>query len=155
MASYSIDRRRMQNYVRDLVKDDTCALICIDCARRIPYVPRRQNMNINKIRLLERVDQGGAESTKSCGLSPLQTEHLLGVRTDVQMYWQMSEDVAFGEHHAEFADWQLQVPFVTATVNNLCCPEDVHSEGESQHDYSTCCTILCGSYAHRVSKQFK
>ena len=74
LASYSIDRRCMQNYVRNLVKDDTCALICIVCARRFPYVSPQQHMNINKIRLLERVDQGGAESTKLCGLSPLQTE---------------------------------------------------------------------------------
>ena len=47
LAGYSIDRRCMQNYVRDLVKDDTCALICIVCARRFPYVshkPKYENL---------------------------------------------------------------------------------------------------------------
>ena len=34
VASYSIDRRCMMNYVRDLVSEDTCALICFSCARR-------------------------------------------------------------------------------------------------------------------------
>ena len=75
--------------------------------------------------LLERVDQGGAESTQLCGFSPLQTEHVLGVRLYVQKYGQMSEDVALGEDHVEFADWQLQAPFDTATANNLFCPEEV------------------------------
>ena len=70
----------------------------------------------NKMRLLERVDQGGAESTHLCGLSPLQTDQSLGLRTHVRKYGQMSEDVALGEDHVEFADWQLQVPFDTATV---------------------------------------
>ena len=66
---------------------------------------------------------------------------MFGLRTDVPKYGQVSEDVALGEDHVEFADWQLQVPFDTATVNMLCCPEDVRCEGESQHDYSTCCTF--------------
>ena len=73
LASYSIDSRCMQNSVRDLVKDDTCALICIVCARWFPYVSHQQH-EINNIRLLERVDQGGAESATLCGLSPLQTD---------------------------------------------------------------------------------
>ena len=54
----------------------------------------------------------------------------------------MSEDVALGEDQVELADWQLQVPFDIATVNILCCPEDVYCEGESQHDSSTCCTCF-------------
>ena len=55
-------------------------------------------MKLNKIRLLERVDQGGPEATTFCGLSPLQT--FFGLRTYVQKYGQMSEDVALGEDHA-------------------------------------------------------
>ena len=44
VASYSIDRRCMMNYVRDLVCEDTCALICVSCARPSPYVPQtKQN----------------------------------------------------------------------------------------------------------------
>ena len=62
LASYSIDRRCMTDYVRDIAKDDTCALICLVCARRFPYVSQRRNMKIKKMRLLERVDQCGAES---------------------------------------------------------------------------------------------
>ena len=68
LARYSIDRRCMTNYVRDLVGDDTCALICLACARRFPYVSQRRNMKIENMRLLERVDQGGAESTHLFGL---------------------------------------------------------------------------------------
>ena len=117
LASYSIDRRCMQNYVRDLVKDDTCALICIVCARRFPYVSHNNNMKINKMRLLERVLQGGAESTTFFGLSPLQTEQFVGLLSYVQKFGQMSEDVALGDDHVEFVDWQLRVPFDTATVN--------------------------------------
>ena len=41
LAGYSVDLQRMQNYVRDLVKDDTCALICIVRARRFPYDSHR------------------------------------------------------------------------------------------------------------------
>ena len=74
LASYSIDRRCVTNDVRDLVKDDTCALICLVCARRFPYVSQKMIMKDKKMRLLERVDQGGAESTQFCGLSALQTE---------------------------------------------------------------------------------
>ena len=44
VASYSIDRRCMMNYVRDLVSEDTCALICFSCARRFPYVPHTKNI---------------------------------------------------------------------------------------------------------------
>ena len=51
------------------------------------------------MRLLERVDQGGAESTQFCGLSPLQTDHMLGLRTYVQKYEQTSKEVALGEDH--------------------------------------------------------
>ena len=36
--------------------------------------------------VLERVDQGGAESTTFCDVSPLQTESYLGVRTCVRKY---------------------------------------------------------------------
>ena len=42
LASYSIHRRCMQNYVRDIVKDDTCALIDIVCARRFPYISQHK-----------------------------------------------------------------------------------------------------------------
>ena len=104
------------------------------------------------MRLLERVDQGGAESTEFCGLSPLQTENMLGLRTHVQKYGQISEDVALGEDHVEFADWHIVVPFDTTTVNILCCPEDVHCEGEARHSPFTCCTS-CVTPVHRLSKQ--
>ena len=42
LASYSIDRRCVTNYVRDLVKYDTCALICLVCARRFSYVSQKE-----------------------------------------------------------------------------------------------------------------
>ena len=67
--------------------------------------------------LLERVDQGGAESTQFCVLSPLQTDNISSLRTYVQKYGQMSEDVALGEDHVAFADWHIVVPFDTTTVN--------------------------------------
>ena len=49
-------------------------------------------MNNNKIHVLERLGQGGSESTQFCGLSPLQTEHVLGLRIYVQKYGQKSID---------------------------------------------------------------
>ena len=49
VASYSIDRRCMTNYVRDLVSDDTCGLICFACARRFPHVPQKRHMNIKEL----------------------------------------------------------------------------------------------------------
>ena len=107
----------MTNYVWDLVKDDTCALMCLVCARRFPYVSQKRNMKIKQMRLLLRIDQGGAESTQFCGLSPLQTDNILGLRTYVQNNGQISEDVALGEDHVEFADWHIVVPFYTTTVN--------------------------------------
>ena len=111
--------------------------------------------------MLERVDQGGAESTTFCGLPPLQTYFFVGLRTDVQKYGRISEDVALGEHHVEFADWQLLVPFDTATVKHVYCPEDIDCEGESQHDSSTCCTFCvapmcteCQSNLYRRMPEF-
>ena len=58
----------------------------------------------------------------------------------MQKCGQMSEDVALGEDHVEFADWHIAVPFDTATVNILCGPDDVHCEGEARHSPFTCCT---------------
>ena len=55
LASYSIDCRCVIHYLRDPVKDDTCALICLVCARRFPYVSQKRNIKIKKMRLLERV----------------------------------------------------------------------------------------------------
>ena len=43
----------------------------------------------------------------------------IGLRTYVQKYGQMSEDVALGEDNVEFADWQLQIPLDTATVKHM------------------------------------
>ena len=103
--------------MRDLVKDDRCALICLVCARRFPCVSQKRNMQIEKMRLLERVGQGGAESTQLFGLSPLQTNNCLGLQTCVQKHGQMSEDVALGEDHVEFVDWHIVVPFDATTVN--------------------------------------
>ena len=52
-----------------------------------------------EMRLLERVGRSGVESAQCCVLSPLQTETILGLRTYVHKYGQMSEDVALGEDH--------------------------------------------------------
>ena len=43
----------------------------------------------------------------------------IGLRTYVKKYGQMSEDVAVGEDHVEFADSPLVVPVYIATVTNM------------------------------------
>ena len=48
VASYSIDRRCMSNYVRNLVEEDTCSLICFSCAMRFPYMAHSRHMNIKR-----------------------------------------------------------------------------------------------------------
>ena len=57
VASYSIDRRCMTNYTEDVICEDTCALICFVCARRVPHVPQKQHMSIKRIQLLSKVDE--------------------------------------------------------------------------------------------------
>ena len=58
----------------------------------------------------------------------------------MQKYGQMSEELALGEDHDEFADWHITVPFDTTSVDILCCPEDVHCEGEARDSPFACCT---------------
>ena len=69
VASYSIDRRCMMNYVRVLVREDTCALICFSCARRFPYVPHTKHIEIKNVKLLEKRAQDEVENSTCCGLN--------------------------------------------------------------------------------------
>ena len=125
VASYSIDRRCMMNYVRALVSEDTCALICFSCARRFPYVPHTKHIKIKNVKLLEKLAQDEVENSTFCGLSWKQTEQIFVLSTYVEKYGQMSEDVRLDEGHDEFDDWRMEVPFDNTTVRILCCPEDV------------------------------
>lgn len=84
VASYSIDRRCMTNYAEDIIREDTCALICFVCARRFPHVSQKQNMTMKRIQLLSRVDQSESEAVRFCGLTRKQTEHICGLSTYVQ-----------------------------------------------------------------------
>ena len=99
LANYSIYRRCMTNYVRDLAEDTTCSLLCLLCARRFPRVAQKNTPHIEKVRLLERVGEGEQSCAHSCGLSLVQTQQMLGLKDCVQKYGQMSEDVALEEDH--------------------------------------------------------
>ena len=77
VASYSIDRRCIENYVRDLTSKDTCALICFCCARRFPYMPQKRHMKIRKVKLLENHVQEEVNALHVCGLTCTQTETFL------------------------------------------------------------------------------
>ena len=94
LASYSIYRRCMINYVRDLVEDNTCSLRCLLCARRFPHVARKKHTSIERVRLLERVGEGEQSCAQFCGLTFVQTQTTLGLKAYVQKYGQMSDDVA-------------------------------------------------------------
>ena len=91
--------------MRDLVSEDTCALICFCCARRFPYVPQKRHMKIRKVKLLERLVEEEVNALHFCGLTCTQTESIFGLSSYVQKYGQMSEDVHLDEAHSEFADW--------------------------------------------------
>jgi hypothetical protein len=116
VASYSIDRRCMMNHVRDLVSEDTCALICFSCARRFPYVPHTKKHKNLKVKLLERVAEDEVENSTFVGLNSKQTEQIFGLSTCVEKYCQMSADLRLDEGHYEFDDWRMEVPFDNTTV---------------------------------------
>ena len=97
-------------------------------------------MKIHKVPLLQQVNDGVGESLRFCNLSPDQTEHFFGLRSYVQKYGQMSDDVVLGEDHVEFDDWHVFVPFETMRIKCLCCPEDIQCESEHRHSRFTCCT---------------
>ena len=62
---------------------------------------------------------GCLKRSRGIRLQTLHTDLLLGLRTYVQKLGQMSKDVALGEDHVEFADWQLVVSFDTATSKHM------------------------------------
>jgi hypothetical protein len=93
VTSYSIDRRCMTNYTEDLIREDTCALICFVCARRFPHVSQKQNMTTKRIQLLSRVDQSESEAVRFCGLTRKQIEHIFGLSTYVQKYCKHNDEV--------------------------------------------------------------
>ena len=99
VASYSIDRRCMTNYTEDLIREDTCALICFHCARRFPQVPQKQNMIRKRIQLLSRVDQSEGEAVRFCGSVRKQASNRCGLSTYVQTYGQMSNEIHVDDNH--------------------------------------------------------
>ena len=52
----------------------------------------------------------------------------------------MRGKVRLHELHDDFADWRMTVAFDSENVQILCCPEDVHCEGDISHTPDTCCT---------------
>jgi hypothetical protein len=96
-------------------------------------------MTIQRIQLLSRVDQSESEAVRFCGLTRKQTEHIFGLSTYVQKYGEMNDEVHLNEHHEEFNDWRVEIPFDITNVTILCCPEDMHCDNDVQHSRDTCC----------------
>ena len=106
----------MTNYTEYSIREDTRALICLVCARRVPHVPQKQNMSIKRIQLLSRVDQSESETVGCCGLTRKQTEHIFGLSTYVQKYGEMSDEIYLDENQEEFNYWHVEIPFDIASV---------------------------------------
>ena len=134
LATYSIDRRCMYQYVTKLGNDQVDSLICFCCARRFPYVKDFLRNEINWRTPLQ-------QPSTFMGMSAAATETILGYETYLKKYGHCrGEDMPnLRDHAVEFEDWLMTVFLDGCKVQLLCCPEDLDCSQQGCIDSKTCC----------------
>ena len=113
LASFSIDRKCLQQYTYHLTNSDTKSLVCFVCARRFVHVSGDKNNDIELRALLTEQSDSMSDGTSLLFLG-MQREDALGMfglKTYCEKYGKMSENVQLNEDHEEFADWHVLVRF--------------------------------------------
>ena len=133
LATGSIDRRSLKNFVGAFVGEGIQSLVCFSCARRFPRVATWRKNDIDWITVLNHVDicasVGAAEPNPStfCKLTQEETQQIFGLDTYMAKYGSQGAghpDLRELDSVAELREWSLDVPFGLDTVAVLCCPED-------------------------------
>ena len=125
LASFSIDRKCLQQYTYHLANSETKPLVCFVCARRFLHVSGAKNNDIDFRALLTEQSDSRSDGTSLLFLG-MQREEALGIfglKTYCETCGKMSENVHFDENHEEFADWHVRVRFQNHDAKVLCCPE--------------------------------
>ena len=150
LASYSIDRRCLQQYMQNLVSKGTGTSVCFTCARKFPHIEGTQRNPIRMYPLLTRVEKQrknsqlivneSADALGFLGLCQKDAEDNFGLRQYSQTYGTMNNDVCLPETHEEFDDWHVTVPFEKEHMKMLCCPEDkICTSSGPVHATTACC----------------
>ena len=125
------------------------------CARKFPRVHGTKNDPIKFYRLLTPSvasalpENANRKCGDECTLSFLgslngnKTESLFGLKTYCDTCGKNNEDITLPPTHEEFDDWHLLIPFASATVKVLRCPEDVQcvrlGDAPQCHSSKVCC----------------
>merc|ERR1711884_332159 len=92
LATGSIDRRSLNNFVGAFVGEGIQSLVCLSCARRFPHVATWRKNDIDWITVLNHVDicasVGDIEPNAStfCNLNQEETQQILGLETYMTKY---------------------------------------------------------------------
>ena len=156
LASYSIDRRCLKEYMTSLTYPSTNALVCLLCARRFTHIHRATDNKIAMRPLITKVrDVKTLElSTRLLNLEKKCVCKLFGLRKYCDTYGRMSDSLTLGEHDKQFDDWHVRVALDEEEVKVLCCPEDVICGRLDGHGHSSteccddCSAPICKECAH-------
>ena len=106
LASYSMDRKCLHEYIQHLTNVDTNALVCFVCARRCFHVSGGKNNEFALRSLLTCEVDGKIFESSMCFLGMKQelATKMFGVTKYCNTYGRMSEGVHLAEYHDKLDD---------------------------------------------------
>ena len=101
LASYSIDRKCLHQYMQHLTNVDTKALVCFVCARRFLYVSGGKKNEIVLRSLLTCEVDGSTLESSMCflGMKQEHATNTFSLKKYCDSYGRMSEGVHLAESH--------------------------------------------------------
>ena len=129
LASYSIDRKCLNEYMKHLIRADTAALICFSCARKYPCLFGSKQDPIRRYRVqTDRTKGSLTSSSRFFGMSTESATDIFGLARYCARYGAVSHNVTLSEDDAEFEDWHVLITFDNEYLKLLRCPEDLLCE---------------------------
>ena len=127
LASYSLDRRALQNFDDALDNNNICAPMCFLCGCIYVHRSRPEHDVTTEYGFQNHIDwtKPFRDKDRFFNLSCAQTEEQYGHYTYLRKYkTDTGQFFDLNRHMQEFNDFVIDVPFTSGTVSILCCPED-------------------------------
>jgi len=151
----SIDRRCRNIFLEKLSDKNVCAMICLACARVLPYDASDSSCEVayHKLFTNDLFLHMPRDSTQTI----LGFENFLDKfglpNLDGAMEASTHEGVDMRNNMQQFEGWTLQVPFSGGDVSVLCCPEDLRCVGD--HGEGVVCEMCEAPVCRECLKRFK
>ena len=144
LASFSIDRRCLRQYVQHSTDASTHATVCFVCAQRFVHVS-----GVDKYKAIVYVplvardvnEDLSGECDYLLGIEEKYAKNFFSLDAYCRQYGEVSSTVSLCEMSEEFDDWHLNVSLNGDDFKLLCCPEDVQCPGVDgiHHSKQDCC----------------